>query len=70
MAPAGDEILLKCVDYGCVKINYSTDFKQKFRFLKKEFESHEKFILALYNSYDEKWYQIFTIYGINYQSRT
>ena len=48
------EILIECVNLGCVKVNYSTEFKKSFAELKKTCASHKELLEHLRSDYLEK----------------
>ena len=48
------QILKECVSYGCVKVNYSTEFKKSFKYLKNTTKSQEELLVELRSNYFKK----------------
>lgn len=56
------EILLECVNLGCVKVNYSTEFKKSFAELKKTSASHKELVEQLRLDYSEKIEKFYSLW--------
>jgi ketose-bisphosphate aldolase len=48
------KILKECVAYGCIKVNFSTEFKKSFSLLKKRCNTHHEFLNELKIDYYER----------------
>ena len=56
------KILLECVNLGCVKVNYSTEFKKSFAELKKTSASHKELVEQLRLDYSEKIEKFYSLW--------
>ena len=56
------EILIECANLGCVKVNYSTEFKKSFAELKKSCISHKEFIEQLKADYLKKIIKFYSLW--------